>query len=149
MYRSGTLKNDQIDSLINDYQVKTIVSFTYTNLADEMRVTNQNGAKHYFMYLSGDGEGPDDAFLRFLQIMKNEENYPVLVHCSAGVQRTGGAVALYRMFVQNWKFEDAIDEMVAKGNKGRASQIEQLRTIHEKLENAKTNLASVDSAVMK
>ena len=40
---------------------------------------------------------------------------PVLVHCRHGSDRTGTVVAGYRIAVQNWDKEDAIDEMVHGG----------------------------------
>ncbi|WP_432797821.1 tyrosine-protein phosphatase [Poriferisphaera sp. WC338] len=36
---------------------------------------------------------------------------PVLVHCSAGADRTGYAVALYRVQTEKWSQEDAVEEM--------------------------------------
>jgi protein tyrosine/serine phosphatase len=39
------------------------------------------------------------------------EGKPVLVHCAAGAQRTGGVVALYRLLVQGKSPEFAFAEM--------------------------------------
>lgn len=40
---------------------------------------------------------------------------PVLVHCRHGSDRTGTTVAGYRIAVQNWDKEDALDEMMHGG----------------------------------
>ena len=40
---------------------------------------------------------------------------PVLVHCFAGIHRTGGYVALYRMEHNGWTADDAIAEMKSMG----------------------------------
>lgn len=37
------------------------------------------------------------------------------VHCHSGVDRTGFMIAVYRMTVLNWTFEDAYDEWVILG----------------------------------
>lgn len=53
--------------------------------------------------------------LRFLEIVSDPANQPVLVHCKHGADRAGAAVALYRIKIQKWDVEDAIDEMVKGG----------------------------------
>ena len=49
--------------------------------------------------------------VRFLQIVTNSKNKPVLVHCHHGADRTGTMCALYRIVVQGWTKEAAIREM--------------------------------------
>jgi protein tyrosine/serine phosphatase len=53
--------------------------------------------------------------IRFLQIVCNPRRTPVLVHCQHGSDRTGTMCALYRIAVQGWSKEDAIDEMLNGG----------------------------------
>lgn len=131
LYRSGILKDWQLRRAIQRYGIKTVFSFTFTNHRREEEVCREEGVRRYFQYLPGDGVGTDDPYLRFLQIAQDPANHPILVHCSAGVQRTGGAVALYRIFFQRWRFEDAVAEMIAKGNEGEKAQIAQLRDLYE------------------
>ncbi len=52
---------------------------------------------------------------RFLQVMSDPKNYPVLVHCMAGIHRTGAYCAIYRMEREGWSNERAIAEMKAHG----------------------------------
>src|SRR5262249_18518804 len=52
---------------------------------------------------------------RFLQIMDNPANYPVLVHCFAGIHRSGAYCAVYRMEYEHWSKARAIAEMKACG----------------------------------
>ena len=49
---------------------------------------------------------------KFLKIVQNKDNWPVLVHCQHGSDRTGTMVAIYRIKVQGWAVDKAIDEMV-------------------------------------
>lgn len=44
-----------------------------------------------------------------------EEDYPILVHCNIGVDRTGLVFALYRVRAQHWAPEDAYEEMAKNG----------------------------------
>lgn len=48
---------------------------------------------------------------RFLEIASNPANYPIYVHCLYGSDRTGAMVALYRVKVQHWPKERALQEM--------------------------------------
>src|SRR5439155_25412452 len=52
---------------------------------------------------------------RFLALMDDPETYPVLLHCRAGLHRTGVMVAVYRMEYQGWSHEQAYEEMKANG----------------------------------
>lgn len=133
LYRSGMLKPWQLKQLIRDRGIKTVFSLTFTENAAEESICNANGVRREFHYLSGDGVGPDDPYLKFLEVASRPENQPILVHCSAGVQRTGGAVALFRVVQQAWPIEKALDEMNAMGNDGNAPQREQIRRLAERL----------------
>jgi hypothetical protein len=43
--------------------------------------------------------------------MRNPANHPVLVHCFAGIHRTGAFCAIYRMEFDHWTNAQAIREM--------------------------------------
>ena len=49
--------------------------------------------------------------VRFLQLVTNEKQTPVLVHCQHGADRTGTMCALYRIAIQGWTKKEAIREM--------------------------------------
>ena len=53
--------------------------------------------------------------VRFLQIVMDKERMPVFVHCRHGADRTGMMCALYRIVVQNWTKQEAIEEMSTGG----------------------------------
>lgn len=48
-----------------------------------------------------------------LKLLSNSANYPIYIHCRYGSDRTGTMVALYRMTVEEWPREHAIQEMTA------------------------------------
>src|SRR5262249_35695470 len=63
-----------------------------------------------------DGHPPADANVaRFRKILDDPANHPVLIHCFAGVHRTGAYCAIFRMEYQGWSFADALAEMRANG----------------------------------
>lgn len=57
----------------------------------------------------------DEDLRRFLAIVTDAERQPVFVHCLRGADRTGTAVAVYRIGVEGWSREDAIEEMTRGG----------------------------------
>jgi protein tyrosine phosphatase (PTP) superfamily phosphohydrolase (DUF442 family) len=57
----------------------------------------------------------DEDLRRFLVIVTDPARQPVFVHCLRGADRTGTAVAAYRICAQGWSREDAIDEMANGG----------------------------------
>ena len=53
--------------------------------------------------------------VRFLRVVKDPANAPVLVHCQHGSDRTGVMCAVYRIAVQGWSKQQAIEEMTRGG----------------------------------
>jgi protein tyrosine/serine phosphatase len=53
----------------------------------------------------------DEDVVRFLRVVAEPKNQPVLVHCQHGADRTGMMTAMYRVIVEGWTKEDAIAEM--------------------------------------
>lgn len=57
----------------------------------------------------------DRSTARFLKAVLDPQNAPVFVHCQHGSDRTGTMVAVYRMYVQKWKAEEALKELPVFG----------------------------------
>ena len=53
--------------------------------------------------------------VRFLQIVTDKARQPVFVHCQHGADRTGTMCAIYRVAVEGWTKQQAIDEMTKGG----------------------------------
>ena len=53
----------------------------------------------------------DEQVLEFLSIATDPARQPVFVHCAHGADRTGVMCALYRVVVQDWSKQAALDEM--------------------------------------
>ena len=53
----------------------------------------------------------DEAFARFLKVVEDNPQKKIFVHCRLGDDRTGMAVAAYRMAEEGWSAEKALDEM--------------------------------------
>jgi hypothetical protein len=51
----------------------------------------------------------------FLALMDRESTYPALIHCKAGLHRTGLLCAIWRMEYQGWSRPEALAELKAHG----------------------------------
>ncbi|HEY7307770.1 MAG TPA: tyrosine-protein phosphatase [Gemmataceae bacterium] len=123
LYRSGQLTNEGLKRIINDYRIKTVINLrdgqTRADVAEEEFCKSEE--IQFVRILPsqwGDvgGSVPVEAGVRkFREIMSDPKNYPVLVHCFAGIHRTGAYCALYRMEFEHWTNARAIAEMKACG----------------------------------
>jgi protein-tyrosine phosphatase len=52
---------------------------------------------------------------QFLQVLDDPKNLPVLLHCKAGLHRTGAFTAVYRMEYEGWTAAAAMTELRANG----------------------------------
>ena len=132
LYRSGQLPWEGLKRVIHDQRIKTIVTLRYAPSPDkpapdqdEERECRAMGL-HYFRLPYQPWTGPEnDAADRavpaeaniqqFLDIMKDPRNHPVLVHCFAGIHRTGAMCAVYRMEFDHWSPDQAMREMKELG----------------------------------
>ena len=53
--------------------------------------------------------------LRFLQIVTDKDRTPIFVHCQHGADRTGTMCAVYRILIEGWSKEQALEEMTKGG----------------------------------
>jgi protein tyrosine phosphatase (PTP) superfamily phosphohydrolase (DUF442 family) len=60
----------------------------------------------------------DKPFIRFLTIMEQNPNKKVFVHCRLGNDRTGMAIASYRIAEEGWSADEALKEMELFGFTG-------------------------------
>lgn len=115
VYRSGELTTTALKSVVEQRGIKTIIDFGAHDRdpAGEKReqdTADLLGVQRYVLNLEGDATGDPNRYAEALRIMNDPEAQPVLVHCAAGAQRTGCAVALYRSLVDGWDDERALVE---------------------------------------
>ena len=127
LFRSGQLSQSALESLIHDYGIKTVITLRDANrpnepppdFAEEAYCRKQE--LNYFRisprsWWAPDGSIPAEVGVgKFLAIMDDPANYPVLIHCFAGIHRTGAFCAVYRMEYQDWTNAQALAEMRALG----------------------------------
>lgn len=60
----------------------------------------------------------DETFARFLKVIRDNPRKKIFVHCRLGDDRTGMAIAAYRMADEGWSAEEALNEMEEFGFTG-------------------------------
>lgn len=120
LYRSGQPGASDLRLLVRQHGIRTIVNLrSPRRLEDDAHAREEMefARKHkinliYLPYWQPDAM---EQAQKFLRIMTEPSNFPVLVHCAAGEERSGVMVAVYRMAVNGWSAAQALREMEAYG----------------------------------
>ena len=137
-YRCGQMSADAFRRNLREHQIKLVINlqdeypdpllatgFWDTPHVPESQVCAEVGAKFVFLTWAGDKgllarneaspthrpQVIDD----FLKLCDDPQNYPILIHCMAGLHRTGALTAVYRMEYEGWPVADAARELRANG----------------------------------
>ena len=111
LYRSAQPTAEGMQNL-KQKGIKTIVSLrSFNSDRDELKGTGL-GYEHLFMKA---WHPERKEVVEFLRIATDPKRKPVLVHCQHGADRTGTMCAVYRVAVQGWTKQQAIQEMVDGG----------------------------------
>jgi tyrosine-protein phosphatase SIW14 len=137
-YRCGQMSAEAFRKQIREHNIKLVI-----NLQDEYpdpllsagywdaphipesQVCAEAGAKFTFLTWAGErgllarnAASPTNrpqVIDDFLKLCDDPENYPILIHCMAGLHRTGALTAVYRLEYEGWPVADAARELRANG----------------------------------
>jgi protein tyrosine/serine phosphatase len=124
LYRSGMLSIEDFSRLVKEHGIKTVLCVrggTSSPLQNawfrrETGFCEQNGIRFvHAPMISADSEKNPRAVERFWELVDDPSARPILVHCEAGVDRTGVLSYLYRIHRQGWTAEAAHREMMELG----------------------------------
>lgn len=118
IYRSGQLSRPLVKQMLQTHKIRVVVDLTFDNPNDlnhvaELAAIAELGIERKLCPLLSDGTGDVHIYAQAVSAVAEaaRQGKPVLVHCAAGTQRTGGVVALYRLLVQGKPAEFAFAEM--------------------------------------
>jgi protein tyrosine/serine phosphatase len=118
IYRSGQISAPLIKKTLLNYSIRAIVDLTGEDSNDidqqaEKKAAAELGIGIKKYPLRGNGTGDVNNYAGAIIAIADAEkrNLPVLVHCAAGAQRTGGVIAAYRLLVQKKDPAFIISEM--------------------------------------
>lgn len=117
LYRSAQPTHMGMHNL-EDFGIRTIVNLRWLHSdKDELE-----GTKLIYRACSAKAwHIEDEDVIWFLKLATNmcngvcKDNIPLLVHCQHGADRTGCMVAMYRIIVQGWTKDEAIQELEEGG----------------------------------
>ena len=92
--------------------IKTIINLrSFHSDRDEM-----GALKFNYVHIHAKAWHPEDEdVIPFLRTVARKTSSPVFVHCQYGADRTGMMMAVYRIVMQGWTREAAVDEMTNGG----------------------------------
>lgn len=110
IYRGGQPEGDNYRQLAA-LGIKTVVDLRGDYEPDERALSERAGMRYINLPLEPKSYPQADAAQRFLDIVNDQANWPVYVHCAGGKHRTGVMVAAYRIAVDGWDMDRAYQEM--------------------------------------
>jgi protein tyrosine/serine phosphatase len=133
VYRSGQLTAEGFEDVVRQLGLRTIInvqddfpdpdlylSYWDRRTMKESDLCRQLGVRYVFIApdLVPRREVPEqrpEAIDRLLNLLDDENNLPVLIHCKAGLHRTGVLSAVVRMEYQGWSHAEAYRELKGYG----------------------------------
>ncbi len=112
IYRSGQPDEDEFFSLYTYDGIRSVLNLRGTSDKDEINSVNRrwNNAVILYEIPLDTGNISEDSLYKILFVIRDAPK-PLLIHCWHGSNRTGCAVAAYRIAFENWSVEDAISEL--------------------------------------
>lgn len=100
-YRSAQLTPDEMAEVIEKYKIKTVISLRGAPeqaywFHPQKEVLDRMNVQFFALWWTAEFFPPKEDLVNYLDILKKAE-YPILIHCRTGADRTGEATAIYAM----------------------------------------------------
>lgn len=116
LYRCGEVSPGQLETIAREKAVRTVLSTLDPGAPEsvaERAAAGRLGLRWLNVPLRGDGSSTPADRDRIRAIVLDDSLAPLLVHCSAGTNRTGLACGIWRIRRDGWSYEQVLDEMRA------------------------------------
>lgn len=113
-YRSAQLSPAELKEIVQKYGIKTVISLRGAPessywVKPQVKALEELNTKFYSFWWTSDYFPDAEEFKSYLKLLKTTE-YPILVHCRSGSDRTGEATAMYAIDFMHTPKEEAIDK---------------------------------------
>jgi tyrosine-protein phosphatase SIW14 len=122
LYRSGQGSGYQLRNAIQTYHLKSIICLRRIGkkgepawFRKEKSTAQKMGVKFVHHPMVANQLSKDQFWIDLLKLTQDPASRPVLIHCAMGELRTGFFCAIYRMVIDGWSVEKAIEEMEKYG----------------------------------
>ncbi len=124
LFRSGQLSIKRLEQVVAEHGIRTVINLRdgeYESDRHEETWVKSRGLNfvripHQSWDREESGRIPaENVLAAFRKVMDDPNNHPVLVHCLAGIHRTGTMVAIFRIDYQGWTNAEAMAEMRVMG----------------------------------
>jgi protein tyrosine phosphatase (PTP) superfamily phosphohydrolase (DUF442 family) len=115
VFRAAWLEPDAISELIETHQIRTVVNLCKpgemgdARWAEEREAVTQAGARLMMEPLSTSIEANDPSVSEQIEILRDPNNYPLLVHCQHGVTRTAKFLLIYDIVFRGMSADDSLE----------------------------------------
>lgn len=130
VFRSGQISRFLVAPTLQQYRIKHIICMTSPDANDvdqqaELAAAQELGIDYQFWPLNGRGIGKVEHFTGAVTALCRhaQQGEPVLIHCHAGAQRTGGVVAAYRLLIEGRSPEFVFSELRQYGWNPKRDQV--------------------------
>lgn len=120
LYRSALPAREHL-ALLQQLKIRTVISFIQD---DDRQWLGDAPIRTVSLPLHADRVGDDDVLHALRSIREAEALGAVLIHCKHGSNRTGLVAAMYRIVIQGWSREKALDELY-NGGFGAAQDLQE------------------------
>ncbi|MGD8450416.1 MAG: tyrosine-protein phosphatase [Phycisphaerae bacterium] len=118
LYRCGSVTPPQLAWARDEYGIRRVLCLlnpAAVETQEERAAAERLGLAWSNVPLPGNGASTPEDRRQILAWLREADDGPGLVHCAAGVNRTGLAVGLYRLHVEGWPLERVLAELRANG----------------------------------
>ena len=122
VYKSALIDPDKLGYYLQKYKIKTVIDLLDAGVQDELNPARQEqidaeqkavdefNKKHHanvvHVNIPSRQTPTKKSLKKFFEVLDDEKNYPVLIHCYHGTGRAQIYSALYRIEYEGWKYNN-------------------------------------------
>ena len=115
VYRCSQPSESDLRELIETRHIRTVVNLRGIDISNawyqtEARVNHQLGVSQEDIVLSANRLPPPSEIAQLIEVF-DRTDYPILIHCKAGADRTGLASVIYQLLYTDATFDEAMGEL--------------------------------------